>query len=92
MLFTASEYFPMNMAEYDTYLFYFIDTDDLVCHNQGITSHRAEYAPMPFQMLMGWALHHMIYFRKNKNWYKNNKQTKIVCSKNVHNFITLFIG
>ena len=41
------------MVQRDEYLVSTVDTDALVLQHQGISSHRAEYALMRFQVFMG---------------------------------------
>ena len=44
----------MKLDQYSEYIISTVVTDALVLQHQGISSHRAEYASMCFQLFMGW--------------------------------------
>ena len=49
-------YVSMKIIKCSEYVVSAVDTDGLVLQHQGICSHSAEYAPMCFQLFMGWSL------------------------------------
>ena len=45
-------HFCVELFQYNEFLISIVGTDALVLQHQGISSHFAEYAPMPFQVFI----------------------------------------